>query len=415
MRSVNDFPSNVRSCCAEAPPSRAECGVSSATSRYLPLLLAEQLDVVDFVVLTYLRICRPLLYRALSTDRRWLVGSELDNDSAVVTRWRTDEGRKTLGIDANEHPTLLAAVIRLFPLIETAASGPTLSRALRLERRVGSADYVDHYFALSAIDLDTSDAALASAFDTWAAGNPGPAVGRLWAILTDQKDAERAASVLRRAESRSFELTEQRAGALFPVVLELIDALRTDHRTVSAEGDEAVAWLTALLTRASGPPAADLIELVGSDPETIRIFVLAVTRALPRLGTSRSMGGYAVVSPSWLDEVMKGSQLAALNAVERSLLEGDDSSAVGTFSLINRAQQLLGESDMDAWLARKISMGDTTLVDLCSSIRRDRHQSSNARTNNGNLNAASFIGRVGRDEIERQRAELELLNGHANQ
>jgi predicted KAP-like P-loop ATPase len=64
---------------------------------YLPLVGPGEVDLVDFIVLTFLRTSQPRLYRALAAERAVLVsddgaGPRSDVDAALLTAWRDQTG-----------------------------------------------------------------------------------------------------------------------------------------------------------------------------------------------------------------------------------------------------------------------------------------------------------------------------------
>ncbi|GAA3278812.1 hypothetical protein Dvina_12590 [Dactylosporangium vinaceum] len=125
---------------------------------YLPLVGADEVDLVDFLVLTYLRLAHPLLYRDLSM-RSGLLTLVVPGKESSLPRYRYDAESLVERFHVPDvHGRRVARILqRLFPILDPD-SHPAQDSAWRAKRkydhRASDPDCVDRYFALAADEND---------------------------------------------------------------------------------------------------------------------------------------------------------------------------------------------------------------------------------------------------------------------
>jgi hypothetical protein len=151
----------------------------SQVHQALPLVHKE-VDVVDLVLLTHIRLCWPTLHRALSSMATELIwGSSEDhmdrlNDKVEKTEVRINKWRTFLvenGVEKKDTDSVLLMLSELFPVVASVLQKPTANReSLSAGKRVGNSDYFDRYFQLGIPPDDVSDTSVASAMSAIADG-----------------------------------------------------------------------------------------------------------------------------------------------------------------------------------------------------------------------------------------------------
>lgn len=170
---------------------------------YLPLVGASEVDVVDFITLTFLRITYPRLYQVVGMHRDALV------DATEITDLRAEfdqEALARLDVPAPHTGRVAAALQRLFPRL---AADPVRSIAAQRRRhgqqRVSDPDYTERYFALTLITGEISDSGLARAIREVAEGRPGTAT----ALSQARRIVRHAVHILTDLGDDAFTITRQ--------------------------------------------------------------------------------------------------------------------------------------------------------------------------------------------------------------
>jgi predicted KAP-like P-loop ATPase len=122
--------------------------------------LAGEVDLVDFLIVTFLRTSEPGVYRMLGRHRGELTGTSMDpalrHDSRPgerAERWK--ERLRQAGVADDNLNGVLALLGLLFPTVQQAVGNGGDPRAAGRRRGIGSPDYFDRYvvFTVPADDL----------------------------------------------------------------------------------------------------------------------------------------------------------------------------------------------------------------------------------------------------------------------
>ncbi|MED7947414.1 P-loop NTPase fold protein [Streptomyces sp. BE303] len=193
--------------------------------------LAGEVDLVDFLLVTFLRTSEPGIYRLLNRHRAELTGTSLDpavrRESQPGDRAQQWRGRlENAGVAPDHIEGVLGLLAMLFPPLGQALGGGGDASGTARRRGIGSNDYFDRYLVFGVPDDDLSETALAAGLDQLAAGTPGPEAAEL--LLRLDNDTQR---IGRRIRQRLEASTPVPSTAL---LLEL--ATRYGSLTAQAEG-----------------------------------------------------------------------------------------------------------------------------------------------------------------------------------
>ncbi|MEO9322258.1 P-loop NTPase fold protein [Nocardioides sp. C4-1] len=251
---------------------------------YLPLVDPSTIDVVDFLVLSLLRLTYPRLYDAVSADRRLLteirldpgVGSspggaaEVDTDEARLDDWSSGAvvercvGQAPSIGTRSAHQLIQHSLLRVFPvLLRDSDAARREEDERRRRRRASDPDYVDRYFDLNSEAESMPDHVIAGVLQEWASGQSnGPDGARVLRLIGPghSHDVRQIASVLRRMRSGITDLSAQQCAAAFVVALPVLAHVQPTGSSASAPAG----LLSALLLRAgetNGDAAVDLTRL----------------------------------------------------------------------------------------------------------------------------------------------------------
>ncbi|WP_344447188.1 hypothetical protein, partial [Kitasatospora nipponensis] len=193
--------------------------------------LAGEVDLVDFLLVTFLRTSEPGVYRLLNRHRAELTGTSFDpaarrerQPGERAQRWR--ERLEKAGVVPDHIEGVLGLLAMLFPPLGQALGGGGDSSGTARRRGIGSNDYFDRYVAFGVPDDDLSETAFTRGLDQLADGPPGPEVAEL--LLRLENDTQR---IGRRIRQRLDAGTPVPSTAL---LLELAD--RYGSLTAQAEG-----------------------------------------------------------------------------------------------------------------------------------------------------------------------------------
>ena len=158
------------------------------TSMVDPGVFAE-LNPVDYLLMTWMRVQEPALYRwiahhrdyVLNTNREQLLRS-LDKDHAATDgRYKLRAALEESGIDKGQEEAVIAVLTHLFPMIRFDDAGkprPASGIDYSSEMRVCHSDYFDRYFALEVPPEDFANVDVRAGIDALVSGEitAGPAV-----------------------------------------------------------------------------------------------------------------------------------------------------------------------------------------------------------------------------------------------
>lgn len=375
---------------------------------YLPLVGASEVDFVDFITLTFLRITYPRLYQAIAMHRSALV----DTTDVADLRAEFDEATLArLDVPAAHTGRVADALQRLFPRLTTDPVRSTVAQHRRRgQRRVSDPDYTERYFALTSIIGEISDGSLVRAIRELADGRRGAAAEELTAALrpdlTDAKACDHAARTLRRAASLSAELAGNEAAAVIPYVLEQFGHLRSPAAGGFGPDEEATVWLAALLQRADGGP---LPPTTLEDPNLLPYLLNAIRMAVPEPADA-TIARLAAQPPgsSWLADVIQAAYEAAWARVQEHTRLGDTAPFEPVGLYVSRLESAHGDADVDRRITAAVN-GGLPIVDLAARLVdiEVAFTSTGAHTRISGFDATAFLGRIGRHRVSAARAHLD--------
>ncbi|MFC8453691.1 P-loop NTPase fold protein [Kitasatospora sp. NPDC057223] len=237
--------------------------------------LAGEVDLVDFLLVTFLRTSEPGVYRFLGRHRAELTGSgfasalarrrQQPDELAEVWRARL----RKAGVAEGNLDGILSLLASLFPGLAHQLGGST-SEPPEERRGIGSSDYFDRYVVFGVPDDDLPEAVLTTALAQLGSGAPGVEADELW--LRFQNDTQRIARRIR---------LRLRAGGSLPVrqlligMAELFASLPVQSQELlsprfsvviiaqdlfrTLEADERVEVLDQMAASASGAELAALV------------------------------------------------------------------------------------------------------------------------------------------------------------
>lgn len=343
---------------------------------YLPLVGAEQLDFVDFFVLTYIRLAHPRLYQALADDQTTLTGHI--ERSPSIEAWTTgDRVAKVVG-DSTRNPEricerLQGAIARLFPnaLNEDAAVSHLDRDRRQRDRRASDPDHVARYFALNSEAEPVSDATLVTALTEWSTHITGTASDTVLAALNQTsagtaptRAGESVSRLMRRLTARTVDLTDDQCGQTVAFVLSRADvfAAMYDLRDLSP---------TLLATLAARQPSTDAHETVNTSLVEQIAAILGPTTGTSTGRATPADDGYdttrwpftALVaalratgwkpastpssSPSFVDRLAEILVEIAWKIVQQDLTDRDDAPLNGATVALQLLDETWGQSTVD--------------------------------------------------------------------
>ncbi|WFE27644.1 P-loop NTPase fold protein [Solwaraspora sp. WMMD791] len=375
---------------------------------YLPLVGAAEVDVVDFITLTFLRTTYPRLYQAIALHRSALVD---DTDLAGLRAEFDESGLARLDVPAPHTGRVAAALQRLFPCLTTDPVRSIVAQHQRRgRRRISDRDYIERYFALTSITGEISDDSLVRAIRDLAEGRRSVAVEDLTMALrpdlTDAHACARAARALRRAESLSTELSGGEAAAVIPYVFEQFDHLRVPSAGGFGPDEAATVWLAALLRRADGGP---LPAIALRDPGLLPYMLKAIRMAVPEPGDA-TIARLVAQPPgsSWLADIVQVAYEATWARVQEHTRLGDTAPIEPVSLYVSRLESAFGDTDVDRRIATAVDEG-LSIVHLAARLVDIEvvFASAGPHARIGGFDATAFLGRIGRRRVIAVRAHLD--------
>ena len=374
---------------------------------YLPLVDAAEVDVVDFITLTFLRITYPRLYQTIAVHRGALV------DTAEVADLRTDfdeDALVKLDVPAPHTGRVAAALQRLFPLLAADTVRAMLAQHRRRgQQRVSDPDYTERYFALTSIIGEISDGALGRAIRELAEGRRGTATTELTAALRpDLADAHacaRTARTLRRAASLSADVSGGEAAAVIPYVFEQFSHLRVPAAGGFGPDEEATVWLAALLHRADGGPLPD----TGPGDSGLLPYLLnAIRLAVPEpADVTIARLAAQTAGSSWLGDVVRATYDAAWARVVEHTQLGDAAPIEPVGLYISRLESAFGDAEIDRRITTAVNNG-LPIAELAARLVETEivYGLAGHHTRIGGFDTTAFLHRVGRQHVATARPQL---------
>ncbi|MFI9213976.1 P-loop NTPase fold protein [Streptomyces sp. NPDC053253] len=267
--------------------------------------LTGNVDIVDFLIVTFLRTSEPRAYQLLWQHRAELTGTSIDLPSLRderpeqrIERWRT----RLLGAGVAEQHLdgVIGLMGMLFAPLRQALGFGANTQAIGLRRGIGSIDYFDRYMVFGIPDDDLPEHTFDTALQQLADGIPGTEADEL--LLRLRNDTQR---ITRRIQYK------RAAGTPLPAV-GLLNAAAAHYGDLTAApqgalglftADRAMDYLAAdLLTDLAEPERPAILQTMAQTPNGA---VLAA-RTLQRVTTRNDSDGpdhtQAAADPDWISE-----------------------------------------------------------------------------------------------------------------
>ncbi|MFI5898043.1 P-loop NTPase fold protein [Actinoplanes sp. NPDC051513] len=374
---------------------------------YLPLVDAAEVDVVDFITVTFLRITYPRLYQTIAVHRGALV------DNAEIPDLRTEfdeEALAKLDVPAPHTGRVAAALQRLFPLLAEDRIRAIRDQHRRHgQQRISDPDYTERYFALTSIIGEISDGAIGRAIRELAEGRRRTATTELTTALrpdlTDAHACARTARTLRRAASLSAELSSSEAAAVIPYVFEQFSHLRVPAAGGFGPDEEATVWLAALLQRADSGPLPDAGP---SESGQLQYLLNAIRLAVPEpADVTIARLAAQTAGSSWIADVVRAAYEAAWTRVVEHTRLGDAAPIEPVGLYISRLESAFGDADIDRRITAAVNNG-LPIADLAARLVETEvvYGFAGHHTRIGGFDTAAFLRRVGRQHVAAGRAQL---------
>ncbi|MFJ5534111.1 P-loop NTPase fold protein [Streptomyces sp. NPDC093261] len=156
--------------------------------------LAGEVDIVDFLIVTFLRTSEPGAYRMLVRHRAELTGTSIDpalqRDSRPgerAERWK--QRLRQAGVAPDNIDGMLGLLGLLFPAIQQAVGNSGDPRAAARRRGIGSQDHFDRYIVFTVPEDDLPEAVFQQALAQLASGAEGDEATQL--LLRLREDTHR--------------------------------------------------------------------------------------------------------------------------------------------------------------------------------------------------------------------------------
>ncbi|MGV4988705.1 P-loop NTPase fold protein [Streptomyces sp. NRAIS4] len=267
--------------------------------------LTGNVDIVDFLLVTFLRTSEPRAYQLLWQHRAELTGTSVDLPSRRderpeqrIDRWRTR--LQEAGVAEQHLDGVIGLMGMLFAPLRQALGYGADTQALALRRGIGSIDYFDRYMVFGIPDDDLPEHAFDAALQQLADGAPGAEADELLLGLRD--DTQR---ITRRIQYK------RAAGAPLPVAALLIAAAQQyGHLTATPQGvfglftaDRAMDFLaTDLLTDLAEPDRPIILKTMAETPNGAVLSARTLRRVATSTGSDGPEPAQSSPIPDWVSE-----------------------------------------------------------------------------------------------------------------
>lgn len=291
------------------------------------VLLGEEVDLIDFLLLTWVRTSEPELFAALQSRRRELTrrsfpltaSASKETHQQALTQWSNLLVEK--GVAAGNIDGVLSVLSQMFLPIRSARENMDWTEKawydeVRSRRGVGHIDYFDRYFSFSVPEDDIPDSVVRAAMGDLAGGASTPAVDRMRSQLI--------ADPGRVCRKIATEHEQDRAPAA--EVLWFLADLYADlpsSGTALLDPKRSVQFLAAdLLTDVPSDQGPDVLRRMSNTALGVCLMAEVVARA--RHGSSTDEGKKTI---DWMDEASTTAAIlvrSRLDATEAPVKELDE-------------------------------------------------------------------------------------------
>lgn len=284
-------------------------------------LVAGEVNAVDFVVLTFIRVTYPVLYGRLAQSGEALVYSL---STAVKARNTTREERRAewecfigaCGIEPSER--VLPLLAELFPAIDAAVYDRTTAEtALSADRRIGAPEYFDRYFQLGIPPDDVPDARVGQAVQALITEeNESTNVAWLFEALVEHRGL-----VLGKMYGAwtSSEVDTDATTRLIKFLAGVYEGELDYRGEILGPNGQIEAWIGELLAQSPTDRCGLLLDAALTSPRGLRLICRALSRAShdPSLRDTPGFTAAACSATCHLREAMR-------TAIERPVHEVED-------------------------------------------------------------------------------------------
>ncbi len=232
--------------------------------------LVGNVDLVDFLIVTFLRTAEPGVYRLLKRHRAELMGTSIDwaqrhstqRPGERAERWHSR--LREAGVAEQHAKGVLNLLAQLFPTVQKDLGNGNDTKAVAQRRGIGSPDYFDRYMVFGVPDDDLPEAAFDEALAQLATDTPGEEAAELLLRLRD--DTHRIA---RRIEQRRSAGVSLPAAALLRAIADSCGELTAEPEMMGlVSGDMSLQFLARdLLTDLSPDQRAPVLAAMASTPD----------------------------------------------------------------------------------------------------------------------------------------------------
>ncbi|GLP68763.1 hypothetical protein TUSST3_53860 [Streptomyces sp. TUS-ST3] len=267
--------------------------------------LTGNVDIVDFLLVTFLRTSEPRAYQLLWQHRAELTGTSVDLPSRRderpeqrIDRWRTR--LRDAGVAEQHLDSVIGLMGMLFAPLRQALGYGANTQAIALRRGVGSIDYFDRYMVFGVPDDDLPERTFDTALQQLTDGTPGTEADELLLRLRD--DTQR---ITRRIQYKRV------AGTPLPVAALLKAAARQyGHLTATPQGvfglftaDRAMDFLARdLLTDLAEPERPAILKAMAQSPDGAVLAARTLQRVTARQDSDGPDDTQAAATPGWIGE-----------------------------------------------------------------------------------------------------------------
>ncbi|MEV5089466.1 P-loop NTPase fold protein [Streptomyces griseoincarnatus] len=267
--------------------------------------LTGNVDIVDFLIVTFLRTSEPRVYQLLWQHRAELTGTSVDLPShrderpeQRIERWRTR--LQDAGVAEQHLDSVIGLMSMLFAPLRQALGYGASTQAIALRRGIGSIDYFDRYMVFGIPDDDLPEHTFDTALQQLADGTPGTEADELLLRLRD--DTQR---ITRRIQYK------RTAGTPLPAVA-LLEAAAQQHGHLTAAPQGAFGLLTAdfaisilaadLLTDLAEPDRPAVLKTMAETADGAVLAARTLQRITRRDGSDSPDHIQAAATPDWIGE-----------------------------------------------------------------------------------------------------------------
>jgi hypothetical protein len=371
---------------------------------YLPLIGLNEIDVPDFIALTLFRTSFSRLYEALSEDRQVLVGAWAQDWDNPLGEWGT-LAQQLVKFDVPEPlQTLVAESLGLmFPLLSTGYTRSAADDVQRKrDRRLSDDDYVDRYFEMTIPADNVTDATITSALTEWMQGAPAANVLAFRRAVEPAEHSSSAyaasASVLRRADAKSTELSPDQAATVALAVTQMLSQIAEPTMTA------AIGWLATLLHRAT--PRSNGVLLAAVDaPMTQRSSLWPLIRAVGRalMNTTTLPND----NRQWLEQLSRDSAEVAWHRYISQVALSDDAPREAAYGYLLQVQDVVGVEETNRRLVGALDDGRINVSDLAARFVSVGTYMEDYQEFIVEFNASELADRIGWDRIRGAQAALQ--------